>query len=179
MNGPIIGYVRICVDPLGGGPRGQFGPILGPKNVFFINYIRIMLFMWDLGLMSSDSPKDVVYGKILVFCNNLCFPWVNWTLKWTKTQNFGYVLFPLKHITYIHNTFIHCLCLIMFYSWSKFQQNQVWIGGERAQKPPKMNHFMDAPLPRKHLKFYNLETRNAIKMKLTMIMYLHDTFHLW
>ena len=45
MNGPIIGYVRICVDPLRGGPRGQFGPILGPKNGFFINYIRIMLFM--------------------------------------------------------------------------------------------------------------------------------------
>ena len=30
----------------------------------------------------------------------------------------------------------------------------------------------------KHLKVYNLTTTNAIKMKLTMIMYLHETFHL-
>ena len=30
VDGPIISYVRICVDPL------------GPKMVFFINYIRIL-----------------------------------------------------------------------------------------------------------------------------------------
>ena len=56
--------------------------------------------MWDLGIMSSDSPKDVVSGKIKVFVNILCFPGVNWAQKWTKTQNFGYVPFPLKHISF-------------------------------------------------------------------------------
>ena len=54
--------------------------------------------MWDLGLVSSDSRKDVVSGKIKVFGNIFCFPGVNWTKVWTKTQNFGYVLFPLKDI---------------------------------------------------------------------------------
>ena len=54
--------------------------------------------MWDLGLVSSDSRKDVVSGKIKVFGNILCFPGVNWAQKWTKTQNLGYVPFPLKDI---------------------------------------------------------------------------------
>ena len=54
--------------------------------------------MWDLGLVSSDSPKDVVSGKIKAFGNILCFPGVNWAQIWTKTQNFGYVPFPLKDI---------------------------------------------------------------------------------
>ena len=56
--------------------------------------------MWDLGLVSSDSPKDVVFGKIKVSSNILCFPGVNWAQIWTKTQNFGYVSFPLKHISF-------------------------------------------------------------------------------
>ena len=41
-----------------------------------------------------------------------------------------------------------------------------------------MSHFMDAASPRKHWKIYNLTTANAIKMKLTMIVYPHKTFHL-
>ena len=56
--------------------------------------------MWDLGLVSSDSPKDVVSGKIKVFSNIWCFPGVNWAQKWTKTVNFGYVPFPLKDINF-------------------------------------------------------------------------------
>ena len=37
---------------------------------------------------------------------------------------------------------------------------------------------MDAPSPQKLLKIYNLRTTNAMKMKLTTIVYLHETFHL-
>ena len=36
---------------------------------------------------------------------------------------------------------------------------------------------MDAALPRKHLKIYNLTTTNATLMKLTTIMYLHKMFN--
>ena len=39
-----------------------------------------------------------------------------------------------------------------------------------------MGHFMDAPSPQKHWKFYNVTTTNAIKMKLTKIVHLYDTF---
>ena len=67
---------------------------------------------------------------------------------------------------------------MILYLWSKFQQNRALFGGDRAQKPPKMGHFMDAAPPRNNLKFYNLGTTNAIKMKLTTIMYLHETFDL-
>ena len=64
------------------------------------------------------------------------------------------------------------------YFWSKFQQTGVIFAGERAQKPTKKSHFMDAALPRKHLKIYNLTTTNAALMKLTTTMYLHKTFNL-
>ena len=67
---------------------------------------------------------------------------------------------------------------MIFYLWSKFEQNRGFFGGERAKKPPKMGHFMDAAPPRNNLKFYNLGTTNAIKMKLTTIMYLLETFDL-
>ena len=65
--------------------------------------------MWDLGLVSYDNPKVIVFGKILVFGNILCFLGVNWAQKWTKTVNFGYVPFPLKdrileHCS--HNVFV-------------------------------------------------------------------------
>ena len=56
--------------------------------------------MWDLGLVSSDSRKDVVSGKIKVFGNIWFFPGVNRAQKWTKTGNFGYVPFPLKDISF-------------------------------------------------------------------------------
>ena len=56
--------------------------------------------MWDLGLVSSDSPKDVVSWKIKVFGNIFYFPGVNWAQKSTETQNFGYVPFPLKDIIF-------------------------------------------------------------------------------
>ena len=52
--------------------------------------------MWDLGLVSSDTPKNVVSGKIKACASILYFPGVNWAQKWTNTQNFGYVPFPLK-----------------------------------------------------------------------------------
>ena len=47
--------------------------------------------------MLFDSDKDVVSGKILVFGNILGIPGVNCAPKWTKTFNFVYVPFPLKH----------------------------------------------------------------------------------
>ena len=56
--------------------------------------------MWDLVLVSSDSPKDVVSGKIKVFGNILCFQGVNWAQKWTKSRNFGHVPFPLRDISF-------------------------------------------------------------------------------
>ena len=46
------------------------------------------------------------------------------------------------------------------------------------KKLPKKDHFMDAALPQKHLKTYNLTTNNAIKMELTTIVYLHNTYQL-
>ena len=52
-------------------------------------------------------------------------------------------------------------------------QDRTIFGGVRAQKNPKIGHFIDAPSPRKHLKFHNFTVTNA-----TMIIDLHETFHL-
>ena len=171
-----IGYVRTCVDPFrGGGTRGKFGPILGPKNGgFFINYIRIVWFMWDLELVLFYSPKVAFFGKILFFGIIFDFPGVNWAPKWAKTVSFGYVLFPLKDII----LFICHLCLMMFYLWSIFQHNLTIFVEVMVPKSSKMGHFMDVSLPWKHLNIYNLGTTNAIKMELTTIIYLDETFHL-
>ena len=73
-------------------------PFLPPKWIFLINFIRILWFIWDLVLVLFNSHKDVVSGKILVFGNILGFPGINWTQKWTKTFNFGYIPFLLKHL---------------------------------------------------------------------------------
>ena len=73
-------------------------PFLPPKWIFLINFIRILWFIWDLVLVLFDSHKEVVSGKILVFGNILGFPGVNWAQKWTKTFNFGYILFWRKHL---------------------------------------------------------------------------------
>ena len=49
------------------------------------------------------------------------------------------------------------------------------FGGVRAQNPPKKNHFMDAKSLRKTLKLFNLTTTNSVLMKLTTIIYLHES----
>ena len=110
-------------------------PYLAPKKwVFLINFIRILWFIWDLGLVLFDSHKDSVSGKILVFSNILGLLEENWAQKLTKTINFGYILFPLKHL--ILKDCSEAVCLIKTYLWLKFQQTRVIFAGERAQKPP-------------------------------------------
>ena len=56
--------------------------------------------MSDLELVSSDSRKDVLSGKIKVFSNIWFFLGVNWAQILTKTVNFRYVPFPLKYISF-------------------------------------------------------------------------------
>ena len=61
---------------------------------------------------------------------------------------------------------------------SKFQKNLTAFGGVMARKPSRSSLQWQFLLLRKHLKIHNLATTNAILMKLTTIMYLHETFHL-
>ena len=113
----------------------------------------------------------------MVFGNILGLLGVNWAQKWTKTINFRYVPLQVKHLI-LKNCSETVFALRKIYLWSKFQQTRIIFGGERAQKPLKRGHFMDAALPQKRMKMYNLTTTNATLMKLTTIMYLHKTFNL-
>ena len=83
-----MGYVRISVLPLDWPQGGNLGPFWAQKMFFLIIFIRILRFIWDLGLVSFDSPKGAVSGKILVFGNIFCFLRVNWAQNWTKNANF-------------------------------------------------------------------------------------------
>ena len=49
------------------------------------------------------------------------------------------------------------------------------IGGVRTQKPPKKDNFVAAKSVRKTLEIFNLTITNSILMKLTTIMYLHES----
>ena len=66
-------------------------------------------------------------------------------------------------------------CLLEYYLWWELWQYWTIFGGVRAQKPPKKGHFMDAGIVRKTLKTFKLTIANAILMKLTMIMYFHES----
>ena len=140
-------------------------PFLAQKISFLLFFLRILWFIWDLGLVLFYGHKDVVSGKILVFDNISSFLGVNWAQKWTKTVNFGYVPFPLKHFI-LRDCSEAVFFLWEIYHWLKFQQTRVIFGWERAQKFPKRNHFMIAASSRKHLKIYNLATTNPTLMKL-------------
>ena len=48
--------------------------------------------------MLFGSHKDVVSGKILFFGSIFGFLGINWAQKWTKTINFGHILFAFKHL---------------------------------------------------------------------------------
>ena len=49
------------------------------------------------------------------------------------------------------------------------------IGGVRAQKPTKKGYLVDAESVRKTLEILNSPTTDTILMKLTTIMYLHES----
>ena len=62
----------------------------------------------------------------------------------------------------------------------KISANSSHICGRKGPElpPRERGYFMDAALPQKHLKVYNLTTTKATQMKLTTFMYRHKTFNL-
>ena len=126
---------------------------------------------------------DVVW-KILVFGNILGFPGISLAQKWTKTFNFGYVPFLLKHLI-----LKDCLDTV-FVLWEttsgwNFSKLMPYLvekglrpGGLSPPPPKKKGDFMDTASPRKHLNIYNLTATNAKLMKLPTGMYLHNKLNL-
>ena len=72
-------------------------PFLSPKWVFWLFYKNPVI-IWYLVLVLFNSHKDVVSGKFLAFSNILGFRGINWAQIWTKTFNFRYISFLLKHL---------------------------------------------------------------------------------
>ena len=59
--------------------------------------------------MLFDIPKDVGFPEILVLSNIFSFPAVNWTPKWTKTENLHTFESKIKLLTDFQNTVLALL----------------------------------------------------------------------
>ena len=95
--------------------------------------------------------------------------------KIPKNGFFGSIFRIFKIIS---KTVTYVILCIALHGWWKFGTNPTWFGPVMSQKPPKISPKCPFFLLWENLKIYNLRTTNAMKMKLTRIVYLHDTFHL-
>ena len=92
--------------------------------------------------------------------------------SWTKSANFESVPFPKINPSKIFQTlFLFARALSLLKSSTILDHT----GGVRAQKPPKKGYFVDAESVSKTLEIFLLTTTNAILMKVTTIMYLHES----
>ena len=89
-------------------------PFLAQKMFFFINFIRILWF---------------------VFGNILGFPGVNWVQKWTKTIKFAYVSFLLKHLI-LKDCSATVFVLWETTSGQNFSKVEPYLGEKRPRNPP-------------------------------------------
>ena len=113
----------------------------------------------------------------MVFDSNFCFPGINRAQKRTKTVNFEYVPFVLKHLI-LKDCSQTIFVLQYIPSGEIFNKIEPYSREKSTRNPPKRGYFMDAALPQKHLKIHNLGTRNAILMKFITSMYHHKIFNL-
>ena len=105
------GSYRLCeifCGPFGRTPGGNLGPFFAQKMFFSKIFIRIRRFIWGLGLVSSDSPKKVVFGKIFVCGNIFRYQEVNWAQNRPKRKTLGTSRLCLNSLFWI---IIHTLTL--------------------------------------------------------------------
>ena len=80
-------------------------------------------------------------------------------------------------LTYLDSSmaevFPHC-CLFFLPATSGENFDNIGPYWGRARKPPKNGSFVDSESLRKILEIFNLTTTNAILMKFTTLMYLHE-----
>ena len=95
------------------------------------------------------------------------------------SEKFSFLAEFLGIFDIFQKTVIYMMRYLAMHHWRKSGTNSTSsFGGVILEKPPRSSQKLYFLLLRKHLKVYNLTTRNGIMMKLTRIMYLYDTFHL-
>ena len=91
---------------------------------------------------------------------------------WSRKVNFGSFPYPQKFKFW--KDYSDCFYLLMSISGENLSEIGPCLGVQR----PVRGHFMGAELICKTLKICNLTTTNARLMKLTTIVYIHNTFSL-
>ena len=143
---------------------GEIIPVITKSNCIFPGKARGDK---NFILTCSDSSMAEVFLHCYLFFSIL-------TIFRTKTANFGSVPFPwiLESFKNFQTVFLFLFARIL--PLVRISAMLKHIGGARAQKPPKKGYFVDAESVRKTLENFNLTTTNAILMKLTKIMVLHE-----
>ena len=116
--------------------------------------------------MLFDSQKDVISGKQCEFWQYFRFSGGKSRFH-LNTYNFKRLFRERLSLSTKRRTSGYNFSKLQSYFWEKEPSN-----------PLKLCHFMNAALPQKHLKIYNLTRANAGLMKLTTIMCLDRTFNL-
>ena len=112
---------------------------MGPKNVFWLKFPRILRFFWDLTLTLLIIPKDAVFAEMLVFSNIFGFPAVSLAPECTKTVNFSCIPFvpKCKILKYFSETVFFLLQIVSGQSFIK--SNNIW--GSKSPKNHKNGTF--------------------------------------
>ena len=95
-----------------------------------------------------------------------------------KASKIGFLGPFLRSFKNISKTVTYVILCFALHRWWKFCANRTWFEVVIREKPPKSSPKCPILLVRETLKIYNLRNTNAMKMKLTRIVYLHETFHL-
>ena len=95
-----------------------------------------------------------------------------------KAKKIGFLAPFLGIFRTISKTLTYVILCIALHHWWKFCTNRTWFGVVIYRKPPKSSQKSSFFLVWETLTIYNLRTTNAMKMKLTTNVYLHEMFHL-
>ena len=93
------------------------------------------------------------------------------------SQKFSFLAEFLGIFYVFLETGIYVMWQLAMHHWWKFWTNRTSFGWVILEKPPRSSQKLHFLLLGKHLKVYNLTTRNGIMMKLTRIMHLNGAFH--
>ena len=95
-----------------------------------------------------------------------------------KCQKMGFFGSIFRISKTISKTVTYMILCHALHRWWKFCANWTWFGDVIHEKPPENSLKCLFLLVPEILKIYNLRTANAMKMKLTRVVYLYETFHL-
>ena len=121
-------------------------PFLAKKNFFLINFIRILWFICDLGLVLFDSHKDVVSGKKISFWQYFDFSRGKLGPKMDQNHQI-WVRLVSAYLLNFERFFKKCLCLMKDVTLVKISANSSYIWWRKGPETPRKGPFHGCCIP--------------------------------